>query len=778
MGGGGKSKKTTIGYQYFMGIQMILCYGPVDELFEMVIGERTMYKSSNAGGSDPNITSSSLYIVQDKLNLFGGKEREGGVGATGKSTVSSKQSGGGFWDAISGLFTPPGSLAGTGGDVEVFLGSETENASSYLDDKISGDIPAYRGMCSLVLKSFYFGNNPYIKDMKFNLARYPNGIPGESSRRLIGPDANPAHILYDVITNLDWGMGYTAAVIDVASFQAASQKLHAENFGISIIWGDSQPIEDFIAEILKHINASMYMDRKTGEFVLQMVRDDYVPASLESFDNTNIIEMKSFSRKTWGETINEVTVVYTDRSTGKSIPVTMQDMANIQVQGTTINQKSEYPGITREGLAISVANRDLQTQSSPLARVQFLVNRQAWDIATGQPFRLSWPKYGILDVVFRVAGVSYGTLQDASITIDAIEDVFALPSASYGQAQPSGWLEPRNPPEVAANRELRESNYWDIVQEIGEGAASALPVEDGYYYTIAAKPTSDHYNYSVLDRPGGSGIAFNEAIGHAEFAPSGLIDFNMETGFDTTFTYNAGVDINSLPLAELILIEDEIMQVYFIDQSTNTISVYRGMLDTLPVPHVANSRFYGYQSYAGLNEVQYTTGEVVEIKLLPSSGQGQLPENSAPFDSFTFIGRAGMPWNAGNLQVEGLPAFQPQGMTLGEFNITWAHRDRTQQTGALVYQTDTDIGPEVGVTYTLRLYNELGVLSKTVTGIAGNSYDWTTEEADSGIGGLNSLITTRLKAVRGADESYQEHFYQFRRADYGYSYGMFYGGYV
>jgi hypothetical protein len=77
----------------------------------------------------------------------------------------------------------------------------------------------------------------------------------------------------------------------------------------------------------------------------------------------------------------------------------------------------------------------------------------------------------------------------------------------------------------------------------------------------------------------------------------------------------------------------------------------------------------------------------------------------------------------------------------------------------------------------LRHNDETDTLRNTVSGSAFTSNTWSTEEADCGLGRLNNSIRVRLKATRGGVESFQEHDFTTDRADYGYSYGSYYGGF-
>lgn len=61
---------TTVGFRYFMGMHMALCRGPVDEIIEIRVGDRTAWAASVLA----NIT-----IPVDAYDLFGGEASEGGI---------------------------------------------------------------------------------------------------------------------------------------------------------------------------------------------------------------------------------------------------------------------------------------------------------------------------------------------------------------------------------------------------------------------------------------------------------------------------------------------------------------------------------------------------------------------------------------------------------------------------------------------------------------------------------------------------------------------------
>ena len=103
-----------------------------------------------------------------------------------------------------------------------------------------------------------------------------------------------------------------------------------------------------------------------------MIRDDYDPDDLETFGPSDIAELTSVQRAMWGETVNEITVIYTDPETGKEAPVTVQDLANIEIQGI-VAQTKRYDGIRNRELAgargaTRLGRDDDSTRARELAR--------------------------------------------------------------------------------------------------------------------------------------------------------------------------------------------------------------------------------------------------------------------------------------------------------------------------------------------------------------------------------------------------------------------------
>ena len=69
MGGKSGGGEQTVGYWYRLGCQTAVSHSPVDGVSQIIFGERTAWSGFNSGGD--------IYI--DRMDLFGGEKREGGV---------------------------------------------------------------------------------------------------------------------------------------------------------------------------------------------------------------------------------------------------------------------------------------------------------------------------------------------------------------------------------------------------------------------------------------------------------------------------------------------------------------------------------------------------------------------------------------------------------------------------------------------------------------------------------------------------------------------------
>jgi len=670
MGGGGKGKvEVTIGYKYYAGLHMVFC-DAADALLAIAVGDKTAWTG--------NVTSNStIYINQP--NLFGGEEREGGIQ----------------------------------GNVDVMFGRDSQGVNSYLLSKLGSNTPAFRGVVSLVAKQIYLAAlNPYIKPWKAKLKRIP-AKTWQPSYADVGGNANPIHIIYELIT--DHGLGQ----IDQTSFTNAARTLYNEKFGMSITWTGGS-IEEFLQLILDHIGGVLFVNPTTGLFQIRLIRNDYNISSLPVFDESSIKEMVSYQRIALADTINQLTVYYTDMNTGEERSICVQDLANFAAQGRVVSDEKKYLGITNLSLATNVAVRDLSASAAMLSKLTIKVSRKAYNLVPGDVFVFKWPKLGIEQMVFRVGEVNYGTLNDSTITIDAIEDVYSLPSASYIEVQDPYWQEPVSDPTPCPQQRLFEVPYWDLVRSLSEADFDYLPKNEdiGFVGALGSRPGGVAMNYDFYtSTSSSSGYVKRDT---ENFCPIAFL--SAPVGYlDTTFQIENGTDLDLVRTGNTFyaIIEDEIVRVNTI--TTNSVNVSRGCLDTVPKPHAAGVAIYFVSGWQAVDQTQRVAGQTIYGKLCPRTGRGVLDLSQAPTQNITLASRFDRPYPPAYFRINGL-AYPNGAVVEGSIPLEWYHRDRTQQTAYIVADTEGNIGPETGTTYTAEARRASdNSLLESKTGITGNT---------------------------------------------------------
>ena len=530
-------------------------------------------------------------------------------------------------------------------------------------------------------------------------------------------DMNPAHIIRECLTDPDWGMGYAEADIDETSFAAAADTLWDEKMGISLIWDRQVPIESFITEIIKHIDAALYVDRITGKFVLKLIRADYDPDAVLELGPGNVEKIDNPSRPTFGELTNSVTVNYWSAETGKDASITVEDIALIQQQGAVINTTVQYPGFTNFTIASLVGLRDLRTLSSPLFTGTIYANTDAKDLNIGDVFKLTWPDYELDGVLMRVTGLALGDGKSNKVRINATQDQFATPTVGVITNPGDGWVEPGGPPTAAAERIVQEAPYYELVQTLGQSSIDTnLATDPSVGYVFGAVAPVDAAINATLSTDAGSGY---EDVGIIDFCP--VAELSADVGAaDTAWTVTNGENLDQVALGTHFQIDDELCVVTALDVGTGAMTVGRGVLDTSPRPHSAAARLYFWDVYNDADPTQYVDGETINVKIRPTTGQGTLALSDAPVDSVTLNSRAIRPYPPGRFRVDGQD--YPEEIFTSAPTVSWAHRDRVQQTaGTLVPHSSGDIGPEAGTTYTVELYDESDNLIDTQSGLTGTS---------------------------------------------------------
>ncbi len=564
---------------------------------------------------------------------------------------------------------------------------------------------------------------------------------------------NPVHVIYQALTDPDWGMGYPRELIDDANFRAAADKCYSEGFGLCLKWVNQSSVRAFTQTIADHVALNYGQSRQTGKFEIQMLRQDYVEADLPVFTKKNV-RVVSYQRPALTDTVNEIIIEYTDIVSGKDASTApLQNLANIMAQGRIVSQKLSFPGLPSNSLAVRAGMRELQSRSTPLWKMKLEFQRgAATHLKSGKPFIVD-----LLDtplgarVIMRAVELNLGTTVDAVITGDCVEDVFGMPSAAY-VGEPTT---PPDPPDTSPQPAIGmvfEVPYRELIQALGATETAALPVDAAYVGAVALRPAGVPMNYSLITR---IGTAEYVDAGVGDFAPAAVAaDIIPRQIGPTTFAYSSGSSLSNIAVGDAAWLGEgadaELVRIDAIDTTASTITIGRGCGDTIPAEWPAATRLWVFDDFNTYDPEQYVAGEVVNAKILTNATGGQQDAGTAPELALAMTGRAGRPYPPAAPLVNGL--YFPTD-PVDTITLSWTHRDRVTQADLLVDASMGNMGPEAGVTYSLTIENESAVIVYSADGITANSFIVPAE----GIPYDSDIAVVRLWAERDGLRSLQEY---------------------
>lgn len=727
--------------QYYMAIHYGIATA-IDELRAILIGEKEAWAGSITAETELNIS---------KGNLFGGLKKEGGA------------------EGIA-HFLP---------------GNASQIMPEYLANKLgltAATCPAYRGISSIFFSGgqnnngFYWSaNQPRLPGVWLVARRAPKGL-NPAKAMIDGNDANPAHIIYELLVNTDWGIGTSASGIDTASFQTCADTLFNEKFGITLLWTAQQKGEDFISNILTYVDGVVYLNPVNGKLTMKLIRKDYNEADLATINPSNA-KLSDFQRKLWGETINEIVVSWTNPKSEETETVSVQDLANIAIQGGVISDNNPYEGIRNSDLAMKVATRDLRVASAPLASLNAMVNREGWKITPGSVVKVTWPQNGMVDVVMRVGNVDYGKIGDSQIKIALVEDVFALDTQDYVTPPATGWVDPSELPAPLVYSLVFTLPYF-FARSLGdESTMAGLTAPQVLVGVLGAQPGQDTQEFILAQETsntlGQPVVEFGTSISTTSRG-------TISTGLD--FAINSVTTVNGLTQGDgmrpgmfaILGTEDATMEICLVSAVVgNNVTLIRGVLDTIPRVWAAGTPIWFVPTDAVIDDEEvHVAGEEVEYRPLTVTSKGTLAWADANEITGQLSLRPWLPSRPANVKVNDVANGFIDAVGAPAITVTWANRNRTMEDTVVLDWDDATVVPEVGQTTTIIVINpNTGAVAGRVEGLTGTSHVMSIGE----FFGM-SLATIRVVATKDGQDSIQgQEFSVLVQGGYGFAYGFNYG---
>jgi len=691
------------GYRYHLGLQHALCMGAVDELRKVWIGDTLVGDFTGA----PIVHDGTFTI--DEPDLFGGEELgRGGVVGTLRfhagtntqepssylggrpATTSTAIAGAGAGYSVSDLLTEAGDGAATvratfnvdsvGGSGEV-TGITLVTAGTYTTQSTNpaattvapsggtgctltvaygvpfqnegGATPAYRDICYIApdIQNTLLGTSTSIDPWKFELRRIPNGLALTAGHELVDSGANPANVLYEILTNADWGYGIAPARVNTTNLSAVGDTLFAEGNGFSFLLDREIELPELVRQIEEQIDGVLFENPLTGNWELKLSRDDYDIDLIPEIDASNMLNLKSFTRATWEQTTNQIRVPINDQADEyKNTFGFAQDMANVLVQGKNVSASVSHPGVKTTTLANAIAWRELRVHSTPLAQGSMIVNRSLYGLLPGDPFAFTDADIGFVRLPMRILSIDYGDLLDGEIVIEAVQDVFFAAAGVFDPNPGTNWTPPgNNLVAYPANEQLA----FEAPRGLTMRDPQTVDAETDKVYASARRQSSEAA-FEMRERhasgtPTGAyapdfGQVFqfqligqlNSALNLSGTNPVGSVlvvpDPDTQAAVNEAFPTAVNVSELGTELLSLCLIEEEFILVTSSQTSGGNVqlnTVYRGILDSVQADHAAGTRVHLIFVGGGMSATALPAGDNVDLKLVPKNAVAELLEATA-----------------------------------------------------------------------------------------------------------------------------------------------------
>ncbi len=638
-----------------MGLHAILCRR-ADQVRQILVDGKVLY-------SGPTLAVNATISI-DKPTFFGEEKREGGVV----------------------------------GSIDIAFGGPAQTANSYLTSFQPAPVPAYRGAVAMIWRQIYYGNAAIPRPWTVKVSTRSTEDAWQPSLAVIDvspewSDMNPIHILRDILRlNSRGTSGHTFG----STWLPAAQEFFDAGFGLSVVKRADASLDAVRREIEQTIDARVYIDRETGLTEVDTFDNDYIADQLPRFDDTNVEEWVEVNRPNPLEAPNQVTLVFSDHNkNGDNSSITVTNTARVNQVGRVNRERLERRHITTRENASRVAVRELHALGTAPATGVIRVDALAPEIHEGSLILLDSPRRRVNSMVARVVDIDEGGTTDfgAEVRFVEVRRKF-VENIIIGEDYIP--IRPTDPapasPIIVEELPYRLAKFNLLL--FFEGTKFEDP-EASYINILAGAPDGRHIRYQIKVDDGGGYVGEE----YGDFMKHGTLVAPV-TRSATSITVTPTSAVASIVPNSLILLGG-VEYVRVVSQSNGVVTIGRGCLDTVPVAHSAGAIVFAARSPES-NEEPYDFGETLDVKLLTQLSGNLLALAAAPVNQVTMNRRALRPYPPANFKVEG--SFEPGVDFNRTMSLTWAHRDRTAQTGFTIEDhTLASIGPEAGVTYEVRV---------------------------------------------------------------------------
>jgi hypothetical protein len=500
----------------------------------------------------------------------------------------------------------------------------------------------------------------------------------------------------------------------------------------------------------------LFQSPVTGKWKLVLLRDDYDAETLEWLTPANCI-VRNAKRRRWGETVNEVTVSYTDPDSEESATVTAHNLANKAIQGGTAAETRNYYGVRNPRLAQVLANRDVIEAGTPLWTAVIEVDRSEWQIEPAELRRLEWPDESIAEMVVRILSVDYGKKGDRKVKLSVIEDIFSVAGIGFTTPQGPLWQDDRVSPQPAESVVFTSVPMPELMRfgedpdEVDEAGIVRLAV----MADSGSQPVLDMQTWRRLPSLSDYSLVAQHGPRRRYLIPSALTE-QAVSAIPRAWIDALGYGFIQ-PGSRLMLGDDdltgEVVVLVSFDSTTQNWAVNRGAFDTVPKAWPTGSSLWHYpDGREFVVDAEFEEGSQA-FRVLPRTRLGRLPISSAPTVLHDVRRRHDLPFRPADVQINGLgfgAAIYAEA-PYPDIEVSWANRNRlTEDIVIPPAWTDATQTPEVGQVTRIILRRPDGSIIETYDDLTGTSFTIPGGDVD-----LPGAAYVEVYAKRGSSISMQ-----------------------
>ncbi|WP_180115104.1 phage tail protein [Acinetobacter sp. YH12140] len=566
-------------------------------------------------------------------------------------------------------------------------------------------------------------------------------------------DINPIHKIREILTD-DTAMNKPESDVNDINFMKAADRIWDEGLGISWSITEKSCLEA-IEELCGHIEAGVRVNRQTGLYEVVLFRDDWFSDDEIHTLAVNKIKSMSLEVANADEAINQLNVSYYNRDAIKDSSFSIAENASIRNLNGRVNAEDvDFPYFMNQRNAAVVAQWKLKQMSAPVWKGSFTTaeyNARKWN--RYDLLKLAWPRKWQGEITVRIMKINLGT--GAEVLIDFIE-VVPYSSQLWSDVTIDEPIDVGVQPPLACPYEPFEMPYYLAVMALGQRQVDEeLNYENnfGIVGVVAQQPQSNSLYAVMMTHDGTEGEEWLRAA-TINYEPAAELD-QIISRTSTSFVVKDSTVIASVSIGTLIKCGSdwigtpgEWMVFQGVDPHTGVVNVKRGVLDSLPQAWGVGTKLYFCGNDVAYDQTEYISGEEVFVSALTTTPSGMLEQEGSI--AIEMNARAFKPYPPANVRFNG-NYFPETHVISNDILLTWAHRNRLQQTGGeIIGWFDGSVTLENGVTYSLELSTVQDGIIHSEINIGLDNY---TIPASALL--QNKAHKLKLWSVRDGFESYQ-----------------------